>query len=191
MALLMLSAGVPMITGGDESGRSVNCNNNAYNIDSVANWLDPAATASHADQVTYFQHLIAFRKAHPALRPGHFRDGTDHNANGMKDETWLTATGATASSEYLSNTANRFLGLWLDGTEANDPSPALYIAYNESDQNTSITLPAVPSGRLWARVADTGGSADLVNFAPLGAESPWPSTAYAMKPRSVVVFVER
>jgi len=39
-ALLMLSAGTPLITGGDEYLRSLYCNNNAYNVDSVANWLN-------------------------------------------------------------------------------------------------------------------------------------------------------
>jgi hypothetical protein len=28
-----------MITGGDEHLRSLNCNNNPYNLDSVGNWL--------------------------------------------------------------------------------------------------------------------------------------------------------
>ncbi len=46
-ALLMLSAGIPMITGGDEYLRSLRCNNNPYNLDSPANWLTvtPAATS--------------------------------------------------------------------------------------------------------------------------------------------------
>ena len=36
---MMLSAGVPMMVGGDEALRSINCNNNPYNLDSSANWL--------------------------------------------------------------------------------------------------------------------------------------------------------
>lgn len=39
MALLMLSAGTPMFDGGDEFLRTQYCNNNAYNLDSSANWL--------------------------------------------------------------------------------------------------------------------------------------------------------
>ena len=39
-ALLMLSAGTPLMTGGDEYLRSLQCNNNPYNVDSVANWLN-------------------------------------------------------------------------------------------------------------------------------------------------------
>ena len=38
-ALMMTSAGMPLMTGGDESLRGLNCNNNPYNLDSSANWL--------------------------------------------------------------------------------------------------------------------------------------------------------
>ncbi|HSO31870.1 MAG TPA: alpha-amylase family glycosyl hydrolase, partial [Labilithrix sp.] len=40
LALLMVSSGVPMITGGDELHRTLRCNNNGYNLDSPANWID-------------------------------------------------------------------------------------------------------------------------------------------------------
>ena len=39
MATLMLSAGVPMITAGDEMGRTQNGNNNAYCQDSHISWV--------------------------------------------------------------------------------------------------------------------------------------------------------
>jgi isoamylase len=40
LAILMMSAGVPMITGGDEMYRSQFGNNNAYNVDTDKNYLD-------------------------------------------------------------------------------------------------------------------------------------------------------
>ncbi len=43
MALMMLSAGMPMITGGDEFLRTQFGNNNAYNLDSAANWIELVA----------------------------------------------------------------------------------------------------------------------------------------------------
>ena len=39
MGFMLLSAGVPMFTGGDEALRTQFGNNNAYNLDSPANWL--------------------------------------------------------------------------------------------------------------------------------------------------------
>jgi hypothetical protein len=40
LALLLTSAGVPMITGGDEMYRTQHGNNNVYNLDSDKNWLN-------------------------------------------------------------------------------------------------------------------------------------------------------
>ena len=40
MALLMISLGVPMITAGDEFGRTQKGNNNAYCQDNEISWID-------------------------------------------------------------------------------------------------------------------------------------------------------
>jgi len=45
LALLMVSAGVPMITGGDEMYRTRFGNNNRYNVDSEKNYLKGAHPA--------------------------------------------------------------------------------------------------------------------------------------------------
>ncbi|MET0981646.1 MAG: isoamylase, partial [Telluria sp.] len=62
MALMMLSAGVPMIVGGDEALRSMNCNNNPYNLDSSANWLSWTRTTDQSNFQAFTKALIAFRK---------------------------------------------------------------------------------------------------------------------------------
>ncbi|HUQ07211.1 MAG TPA: alpha-amylase family glycosyl hydrolase, partial [Kofleriaceae bacterium] len=75
LALVVLSTGVPMIVGGDEVLRSQRCNNNPYNLDSVATWHDPAAAAREAAFLTFTSRLLAFRAAHPALRRRTWHDG--------------------------------------------------------------------------------------------------------------------
>jgi hypothetical protein len=78
LALMMLSAGVPMIVGGDEALRSLNCNNNPYNLDSSANWLSWTRTTDQSNFQTFAKAMIAFRKAHPALRPANFYSSARH-----------------------------------------------------------------------------------------------------------------
>jgi glycogen operon protein len=75
LALLMLSGGTPMITGGDEALRTQWCNNNAYNLDSDKNWLNYSLSADQSTHKTFAQRLMEFRKAHPALRPAEFYKG--------------------------------------------------------------------------------------------------------------------
>ncbi|MDA8044249.1 MAG: glycogen debranching protein GlgX [Actinomycetota bacterium] len=67
MGTLLLSAGVPMILGGDEIGRTQGGNNNAYCHDDEISWFDWAAADEELRAFT--RTAIALRKAHPALRP--------------------------------------------------------------------------------------------------------------------------
>jgi glycogen operon protein len=64
----MLSAGTPLITGGDEYLRSLHCNNNAYNVDSIANRLSYTRSGDQNTFAAFVEGLIAFRKVHAALR---------------------------------------------------------------------------------------------------------------------------
>ena len=40
LTTLMLSFGVPLLLGGDEMGRTQDCNNNAYRQDNEMTWFD-------------------------------------------------------------------------------------------------------------------------------------------------------
>ncbi|MGI3779939.1 MAG: glycogen debranching protein GlgX [Janthinobacterium lividum] len=71
LATLLLSAGVPMILGGDEIARSQGGNNNAYCQDNEISWYD-WASADH-ELLGFTRELIALRRAEPALRPDWYR----------------------------------------------------------------------------------------------------------------------
>lgn len=97
LATLLLSAGVPMILGGDEIARTQGGNNNAYCQDDEISWFD----WENADRelLAFTRELIALRAAEPALKPKWFRrapgdGGTDtvdilrSDAEGFADEDW-------------------------------------------------------------------------------------------------------
>src|SRR5581483_4666535 len=67
LGTLLLSAGVPMILGGDEIGRTQDGNNNAYCQDNEISWYDWENADEH--MLAFTKRAIALRKAHPALRP--------------------------------------------------------------------------------------------------------------------------
>ncbi|MGH7959213.1 MAG: alpha-amylase family glycosyl hydrolase, partial [Opitutaceae bacterium] len=117
LALLMLSAGVPMITGGDEMYRTQFGNNNAYNVDSPKNHLDYADATRNERFFNYSKRLFAFRNAHAALRPQDFFKGSDTNGNSLKDLTWLTNQGVEPDASYFDNTDNHFLAYRVDSSE--------------------------------------------------------------------------
>jgi isoamylase len=155
LALMMLSAGVPMIVGGDEMLRSVNCNNNPYNLDSSANWLNWVLSADQTNFKTFSTRMIAFRKAHPALRPLNFYSSTDTNGNVMEQLRWFKPDGAVADATYFNNAANHALAWRIDGSEFGDTASAIYVAHNAWSAQVDFTLPWPGTGKSWFRVTDT------------------------------------
>ncbi|MEZ4435963.1 MAG: isoamylase [bacterium] len=156
MALMMLSAGVPMITGGDEWLRSQGCNNNVYNLDSPANWLDWVLDGTERDFRSFTQGLMAFRKRHPALRPAQGYLGVDGNGNVMEQIRWFTPDGSPPSGAYWQDPSMHALAWRIDGTEFGDPAAAIYVAYNGWSGPVEFSLPwPGRQASAWYRVTDT------------------------------------
>ena len=194
MAFMLLSAGVPMFNGGDEFLRTQFGNNNAYNLDSAANWLDWSWDSHESNFRTFTQRLIAFRKAHPALRPQNFYAASDTNGNVMEQLRWFKPDGGVADSAYFTNGNNHAIAWRIDGTEFGDSASAIYIAYNGWSGNVNFTLPWPGAGKQWYRVTDTAtwneGANTVVSpgaEALIGGE--W--TVYGMQGRSLLVLIAK
>lgn len=83
IATLLLSAGVPMILGGDEIGRTQHGNNNAYCQDNELSWFD--WDSADTDLLAFTRELIELRKSHAALRPTWFRHDSESDADTYVD----------------------------------------------------------------------------------------------------------
>jgi glycogen operon protein len=194
LAFLMVSAGTPMITGGDERLRSLRCNNNPYDLDSVGNWLSYSPTPDQANFAIYAQRMIAFRKVHPSLRPATWYSGSDGNGNGLSQLQWFTPAGTTVDPAYWSDATNHAIAWKIDGTEFNDPSPAIYVAYNGWSGAVSLTLPSPAPGTNWYRVTDTCNWADGPNAAAApGTEAQIGSrgTTYSLCGQALLLLVAK
>ncbi len=178
MALLMLSAGVPMMTGGDEMLRSLRCNNNAYNLDSVANWLDWGAAGANASFTRFVKKLLAFRRAHPAVRPAAYGYAI----------AWLRDDGGPADATYLDDSTRHFLAWRQDF--AGDAS--IYVGYNGYWGSVTATLPPPPAGGQWVRVSDTAAwMEDRDNFVADADGDAMDGPTYGLSPRSLLILVSR
>jgi isoamylase len=155
LALMLLSAGVPMLTGGDESLRSLQCNNNPYNLDSSANWLNWNWDTDQNNFQAFARGLINFRRNHPALRPVGFYSSIDNNGNVMEQLRWFKPDGSVADSAYFSDPESHAIAWRIDGSELGDSAAAIYVAYNAWSGNVDFTLPWPGSHRKWHRVTDT------------------------------------
>ncbi|WP_374585296.1 glycogen-debranching protein [Pseudoduganella sp.] len=194
MALMLLSAGVPMLVGGDEALRSINCNNNPYNLDSSANWQNWSWSTDQANFQAFTKGLLAFRKAHPALRPANFYAASDGNGNVMEQLRWFKPDGTVADAGYFNNSANHALAWRIDGSEFGDSASAIYVAYNGWSASVNFTLPWPGNGKSWYRVTDTCGWAEGAGQvrAPgaedaLGGEN----TVYGLCGRGVLLLIAK
>ena len=176
-------AGVPMFSGGDELYRTQYGNNNPYNLDSAKNWLDWSNLGSQAAFFEFTQKLCHFRTAHPALRPGAYLDGRDHDGNGLKNLIWLNAAGLELEDVARSNPAQNFLAFRLDGKEAGESVTSLCVAYNASEGTVVFTL---PSKKTWLAVGDSATGL----FRGPGQEAAISGPTYSLAPRSVAVLLE-
>jgi isoamylase len=154
-ALLMLSAGTPLMTGGDEYLRSLHCNNNAYDVDSVANWLNFSWTSDQTNFNAFVHGMIAFRKAHVALRPLNFYSEAQL--------AWWTPAGATPDATYFNSASNHAIAYQFNGSALADSYSSIYVAYNGWSGNVNFILPSPSKGITWYRVTDTCGWAEGPN----------------------------
>jgi glycogen operon protein len=187
LGLVLLSSGVPMFQGGDEFLRTQYGNNNAYNLDDSAMWLDPTLATTNSSFVAWTHALLVFRSAHAALRPATFFTGTDHNGNGLPDVGFLDTTGVAASAAYMGDTNNHFLAWRLDGTEAGDSVRSIYVAYNGWSGDLPATIPAPGSATSWWVVGDSASG----SFAAPGAETALGAMSITVGARSIAVLIER
>ncbi|MGQ0485084.1 MAG: glycogen debranching protein GlgX [Hyphomicrobiales bacterium] len=91
LATLFVSRGTPMLTAGDEFGRSQRGNNNAYAQDNETTWLD--WSRADAGLIEFTASLAQLRKAHPLLTDDRFLTGVSAGVADLPDAIWLGGDG--------------------------------------------------------------------------------------------------
>jgi glycogen operon protein len=158
LATLMFSQGPPMLTAGDEIGRTQQGNNNAYCQDNELSWLD----WERADPklLEYVRTLIAMRKRHPA-----FRRRTYPKA---EDVIWLTPAGAPMTAAEWEDPVTSTLGMLLLGRRLAERDERgapiedddLLLLVNAGEEAVDFTLPAGGWHLLLDTAAPGGGVSD-------------------------------
>jgi len=115
LATLLLSQGVPMLSGGDEIGRSQRGNNNAYCQDNEITWFAWPPTGTAARLLDFTRRLIRLRLDHPVFRRRRFFQGRRIHGSAVKDLSWLRPDGAEMTEDEWSNWQSRCVGLQLAG----------------------------------------------------------------------------
>ena len=95
LATLLLSAGTPMITAGDEMGRTQRGNNNAYCQDNEISWVSWELSPWRTDLLATTKYLLGLRREHAALRADEFFLGRPAPLDGPEqpDLAWYDSRG--------------------------------------------------------------------------------------------------
>lgn len=95
LATTILAAGTPMITAGDEIGRTQKGNNNAYCQDELS-WLNWDLDNWRSDLLQTTRYLLQLRRQYDVFRPAHFYEGqidAPEAPISVHDVQWFNAEG--------------------------------------------------------------------------------------------------
>lgn len=115
LTTLLLSQGVPMLTGGDEWCRTQNGNNNAYCQDNEISWFNWERDEKQNQSLDFARRLIQFRKDHPVFRRPKFLKGRRIPGSEIRDVMWFNPGGSLMSEEEWASRFVRCLGMLLSG----------------------------------------------------------------------------
>ena len=161
LTTLLLSQGTPMLLAGDEFGRTQKGNNNAYCQDNEISWLDWRVDDRGKLLTAFVRKLIGLRATYPILRRGRFFTGEFNETVGVKDVTWINATGEEMRGADWHDGHTRCFGMLMDGrTQATGIRRAasdatLLLVQNAHHDVVVFTLPECAGGQHWLVEFDT------------------------------------
>jgi glycogen operon protein len=162
LATLFLSQGVPMLSGGDEMGRTQLGNNNAYCQDNAISWTNWSHDAAARELAAFTRRLIKLRRDEPVLRRRSFFQGRALRGRTVKDIMWLDPAGAELSDSAWQSELQAF-GMLLQGDaidECDDrgrriTGSSLCVLLNAAAAPQAFVVPPLPDGRFWLLEIDT------------------------------------
>lgn len=157
MVILLLSQGVPMITSGDEFGRSQQGNNNAWCQDNSISWIQWNLRQDNNDLLRFCRLCIDVRRNHPVFRREDFFHPVSPTGQDTVEEiSWqyLTPGNVDWSRECHG------LGVLLYGKRQEEPRDDDFFIMLNGDRSRELQFipPPVPpntQNRKWQQIIDT------------------------------------
>jgi glycogen operon protein len=172
LTMLFISQGVPLISQGDEFGRTQQGNNNAYCQDNEISWVDWGLAERNAGLLRFTRMMVALRKRHFALSREQFVNRVSWHGTRPGEPDW--------------SGARRVLAFQLHGGGGR---PDLFVLFNSHWEWQTFHLPAHHGHHRWRRLVDTNLNPpdDVVDEQHAVYLSP--ADRYTAAPRSAVILV--
>ena len=136
--------------------------------------------------------MLAFRRAHPALRPAEYLRRQRPQRQRLKDVTWFRDDGNEPDGGYFNARTATSSATGSTGPSSATRPGSIYVGYNGWQDPVNVTLPAPSAGHSWFRVGDTAAWMENEgNFRDAGKEDKLNDRVYQMDRRSVLVLIEK
>ena len=157
------SQGVPMLSHGDELGRTQNGNNNVYCQDNETSWIDWKAAREYSVLTEFTGEVAKLRAQHPVFRRRRFFQGRPIQGSNIDDIVWLRPDGEPMTEHDWHSGYARTLAVFLNGEGIPERDPlgarvvddSFLLLFNAHHQSVTFTLPGEAYGRMWQVVVDT------------------------------------
>jgi isoamylase len=164
LATLLLSQGVPMISHGDELGRTQQGNNNGFCQDNELTWIDWKNL--DVDLLAFARYVSSLRRDHPVFRRRRFFDGLPVGRRGRKglpDIAWLRPDGSQMTKQDWGSGFGRAVAVFLNGQGIADRDgrgervvdDSFVLCFSAHHEHIQFMLPPASYGRNWQVVLDT------------------------------------
>ncbi len=141
LGTLLLSAGIPMITAGDERAKTQLGNNNAYCQDSMLSWVNWDTSRNERDLEETVGFLTRLRRENPVLRPKSFG-----NYNLMHEESdrvrWYSGWGEIMTDDDWGNAESRTVARFAEHLNADGSTNRFLIVAHGKETAAEFTLPS-------------------------------------------------
>jgi isoamylase len=153
LATMFTSAGVPMLLGGDEFGRSQDGNNNAYCQDNEISWYDWTFKTWQRDLIDTTTFLAEFRAAHAVLRQRTFFPGNPIDGDALAALHWHGADGSIMTADQWNDGGTRILQVVFDGSDVGDDR--ILLVLNGRAHDTAVRVPEQTGVSTWELAWDS------------------------------------
>ena len=164
LTTLLLSLGTPMLSHGDELGRTQNGNNNVYCQDNELAWMDWKQLEENASLHEFTRRLIDIRRRHPVFRRRRFLAGGPLGSDVRdRDIAWLVPEGTLMTQDDWDFAFGKALMVYLNGDAITEPDrrgqpitdDSFILMFNAHHEDIEFTLPPRFLGAKWQLVVDT------------------------------------
>ncbi|MFO7803192.1 MAG: glycogen debranching protein GlgX [Desulfovermiculus sp.] len=192
MASLFFSLGVPMISGGDELGRTQQGNNNGYCQDSPLTWYPWELSAQDTSFLHFVRRIAALRRSQPVFKRQNFFQGRSIHGSERKDITWLKEDGREMGHKDWLDRSRCLIGLMLGGDALEEidergssiTGDTMLMLVNSSSWSVDFVLPSYTNSDFWELMLDTRYEIGM----PEGAGIYKSTVGYPLMERSLALF---